>query len=101
MLFRSLIAASMMASSAAAQAPDPRRTAERALFEQLVEIPTVAGRGQMPRLTALLASEFRSVGITEIVIKDHEGAPGDKTQTMIVRWPAAKRCSTSSFCRPR
>lgn len=84
----SLIAASMIAAQA--PAPDPRRAAERDLFEQIVEIPTVAGRGQMPRLTALLATEFRSIGITDIVIKDHEGQPGDKTQTMIVRWPAAR-----------
>lgn len=83
------IAAMLMSAQAAA--PDPgRRKTERDLFETIVEIPTVAGRGQMPRLTALLANEFRSMGITDIVIKDHEGQPGDKTQTMIVRWPAAK-----------
>ena len=91
MIIRGLMISALLSTAAAAQAPqDSRRTAERNLFEKMVEIPTVAGRGQMPRLTSLLANEFRSVGITDIVIKDHEGQAGDKTQTMIVRWPAVR-----------
>jgi acetylornithine deacetylase/succinyl-diaminopimelate desuccinylase-like protein len=73
-------------STSALAAPDPaRKQAERALFEQIVEIPTVSGRGQMPRLTKLLTAEFRKEGITNVIVKDH-----DKTQTLIARWPAAK-----------
>ncbi len=76
----------LLLSGAAVAAPDPaRRQAERALFEQIVEIPTVEGRGEMPRLTRLLTAEFRKAGITNVAIKDH-----DKTQTLIARWPAAK-----------
>ena len=91
MVLRSLILAALLSTAAAAQPADPaKRKAERDFFEHVVEIPTVAKRNQMPRLTALLASEFRKAGINDIVIKDHEGRPGDKTQTMIVRWKAPK-----------
>jgi acetylornithine deacetylase/succinyl-diaminopimelate desuccinylase-like protein len=63
-----------------------RRAAERALFERIVEIPTVDGRPtEFRRLTALLKAEFAKAGITNVVIQDH-----DNTQTIIARWPAAK-----------
>ena len=77
----------MFSTSALAQtAPDPaRQKAERDLFEQVVEIPTVEGRGEMPRMTKLLTAEFKKAGITNVVIKEH-----DETQTLIARWPAAK-----------
>ena len=76
----------LLLSTAALATPDPARTkAERDLFEQVVEVPTVEGRGEMPRLTKLLTAEFRKAGITNVVVKDH-----DKTQTLIARWPAAK-----------
>jgi acetylornithine deacetylase/succinyl-diaminopimelate desuccinylase-like protein len=62
------------------------RAAERELFKKIVEIPTVEGRtAEFKRLTALLTSEFGKAGITNVVIKDHDG-----TQTLIARWPAAK-----------
>ena len=90
---RLLLAAMLAATSSTAQAqtqPQPadptRRAAERALFEKIVEIPTVAGRtAEFKRLTALLTAEFKKAGITNVVVKDH-----DNTQTMIARWPAAK-----------
>jgi acetylornithine deacetylase/succinyl-diaminopimelate desuccinylase-like protein len=84
MLIRSLVLAAALVSPAAAQT-DARREAERALFEKVVEIPTVAGRGQMPKMTALLKAEFRKAGIKNVVIKDYEN-----TQTLIARWPAAR-----------
>ena len=84
MILRSILLAAALAAPAAAQT-DARHQAERALFEKVVEIPTVEGRGQMPKLTALLTSEFRKAGITDVVVKDH-----DRTQTLIARWPAAR-----------
>ena len=84
MQFKSLLFAAALASPAAAQT-DARRQAERTLFEKVVEIPTVAGRGQMPKLVSLLTAEFRKAGITNVIVKDH-----DDTQTLIARWPAAK-----------
>lgn len=68
---------------AVAATPAADRSAERDLYRQVVEIPTVAGRGQMPRLVKLLADRFRAAGITDIQIKPH-----GNTQTMIVRWRA-------------
>jgi acetylornithine deacetylase/succinyl-diaminopimelate desuccinylase-like protein len=81
------LASLLLASPTFAQAPDPaRRAAERALFERIVEIPTVTGRtAEFKRLTTLLTAEFRKAGITNVVVKDHDG-----TQTLIARWPAAK-----------
>ena len=85
-----LVLAALLAatsSTALAQPTDPaRRAAERALFEKIVEIPTVAGRtAEFKKLTALLTAEFKKAGITNVVVKDH-----DNTQTIIARWPAAK-----------
>lgn len=88
MIVRSLVLAALLSSAAAAQTtPDAgRRTAERALFEQVVETPTVYGRiNEFRKLTSLLGAEFRKAGITNVVVKDH-----DNTQTLIARWPAAR-----------
>ena len=87
---RLLLAASLLAvsSPALAQAlPDSgRRAEERALFEKIIEIPTVEGRtAEFKRLTALLTGEFRKAGITNVIVKDHDG-----TQTLIARWPATR-----------
>lgn len=65
---------------------DAKRQAERDLFAKIVEIPTVEGRtAEFAKLTSLLTAEFRKSGITNVVVKDHDG-----TQTLIARWPAAK-----------
>lgn len=87
---RSILWASslLFASAAVAQpaADNAKRQAERALFERIVEIPTVQGRtAEFRKLTALLKAEFAEAGISNVVIKDH-----DNTQTLIARWPAAK-----------
>jgi acetylornithine deacetylase/succinyl-diaminopimelate desuccinylase-like protein len=89
MLFRFLAGAVLIASPVAAQDLDARAKAERDLLARTVEIPTVQMRGQVPRLVQLLSAEFRKIGITDITVKDYEGRPGDKTQTMVARWPAA------------
>ncbi|QDP19132.1 M20/M25/M40 family metallo-hydrolase [Sphingomonas xanthus] len=85
---RLLLAATIAAAAtpAFAQSADPAsRAAERALFEKIVEIPTVEGRtAEFKRLTAILRAEFAKAGMTSI-IKDH-----DNTQTLIARWPAAR-----------
>ena len=86
---RLMLAAALAAlsSAAVAQPADPsRRAAERALFEKIVEIPTVEGRtAEFKKLTALLTAEFRKAGITNVIVKDY-----DNTQTLIARWPAAR-----------
>ena len=86
---RTIAAAMLLATSvsATAQAPDAaRKNAERMLFEKIVEIPTVRGRtAEFKKLTTLLRAEFAKAGITNVIVKDHDG-----TQTLIARWPAAK-----------
>jgi acetylornithine deacetylase/succinyl-diaminopimelate desuccinylase-like protein len=74
------------ATSQAFAAETPKRQAERDLFAKIVEIPTVEGRtAEFGNLTELLTAEFRKAGITNVIVKDHDG-----TQTLIARWPAAK-----------
>ena len=87
MIVRSLIVSALLSTAVAAQTPpDARRQYERDLFEKIVEIPTVAGRtAEFGKLTALLKAELGKAGITNVVIKDHDG-----TQTLIARWPAAR-----------
>lgn len=87
MMMRSLVGAVLLSTAAVAQASDDaRRKAERELFEKVVETPTVYGRiDEFRKLTKLLTAEFRKAGITNVVVKDHDG-----TQTLIARWPAAK-----------
>src|SRR5215217_264877 len=90
MLFRLLCGAALVfASPVAAQNLDARTKAERDLLKKVVEIPTVQMLGQVPRLVQLLSAEFRKSGITDIIVKDYEGRPGDKTQAMVVRWPSS------------
>jgi acetylornithine deacetylase/succinyl-diaminopimelate desuccinylase-like protein len=88
MLVRTFLTAAVLSTAAAAQTTtdDSRRQAERDLFEKIVEIPTVEGRtAEFRKLTALLTAELRKAGITNVIVKDHDG-----TQTLIARWPAAK-----------
>jgi acetylornithine deacetylase/succinyl-diaminopimelate desuccinylase-like protein len=80
-----LFAWQVAAQPTGAGADVERRAAERELFRKVVEIPTVAGRGEMPRLVALLSAEFRRAGLRDITVKTHDG-----TQSMIVRWPAMR-----------
>jgi acetylornithine deacetylase/succinyl-diaminopimelate desuccinylase-like protein len=97
---RALAALLLAVSTAAAAAPNPVaqrsqlepawQTRTRALFEKAIEIPTVAKRGEMPRMARLIADELKAGGIpaADIRIMPHEGLPGDKTVSLIARWRA-------------
>jgi acetylornithine deacetylase/succinyl-diaminopimelate desuccinylase-like protein len=61
-------------------------TESRALFKQVVEIPTVQGRGEVPRLIALLSAKFQTDGLNNITVKPH-----GETAGMIVRWSAQRK----------
>jgi acetylornithine deacetylase/succinyl-diaminopimelate desuccinylase-like protein len=102
---RLLFAASLFALSASAIAQTPPsivtqpskleatwQAKTRALFETVVEIPTVSGRNQMPRLAEYLAGELKAAGFAadDIKIMPYEGEPGDKTVALIARWRADK-----------
>ncbi len=56
----------------------------RAIFEKIINIPTVEGRGKMPEMTAYLKGKFEAAGIADVAIR-----PYKDTQAMIVRWSAA------------
>ena len=68
MIIRAAVIAALFSSAAGAQTAAQTRQAERDLFEKVVEIPTVKGRGQMPKLTALVSAELRKAGITDITV---------------------------------
>jgi acetylornithine deacetylase/succinyl-diaminopimelate desuccinylase-like protein len=98
-----VIAAALLAclSTAAVAATDPRtvpskldpawQAKTRELFKQVIEIPTVHNRGEVPRMANLLADRFRAAGIpdSDIKIMPYEALPGDKTAALIVRWRSA------------
>lgn len=72
---------------------DPKWQAKtRAMLEQAIEIPTVMKRGNMLKMTELVANELKAAGIPaeDIKILPHEGVPGDSTATLIARWRADK-----------
>jgi len=79
------IAVSLTVVDAQAAQTTERENAEKELFRRVLEIPTVAGRGEMPRLVKLLSAEFQRAGIRDITVKTH-----GNTQSMIARWPAAR-----------
>ncbi|HEU5284893.1 MAG TPA: M20/M25/M40 family metallo-hydrolase [Sphingomicrobium sp.] len=101
---RLLLAASILAFSttAIAQAPpsiitqpsklDSKWQARtREIYETSVEIPTVAGRGQMQKQADYLASQLNAAGFAaeDIRILPYEGSePNDKTVALIARWRA-------------
>ena len=100
---RFLVAASLLALSTAALAQSPPgivtqpskldatwQAKTRAFYEKSIEIPTVAGRNQVPLQADLIADELRAAGFPEADIKivPYEGEPGDKTVALIARWRA-------------
>src|ERR671912_855548 len=68
------------------------QTKSRALFEEVVELPTVINRGNVPKMAAIIADQLKAAGIpdADIRIMPHKGLPGDKTVTLIARWRADK-----------
>ena len=99
---RCLALALIACLSTAAFAADPRtvpsrldpawQAKTRALFKQVIEIPTVHHRGEVPRMAALLADQLKAAGFpaADIQIKPYEGLPGDKTAVLVARWRAEK-----------
>ena len=75
-------------------APERHRSAQE-MFEHLVNIPTVFGRGNVPALANYLADQYRAVGFPADDIQvipydstDPVGQVTDKTAALIVRWRA-------------
>ena len=72
--------------------PPAWQSKTRAFFESAIEIPTVQGRGQMPKMAGLVADQLKAAGFpaSDIQILPYEGLPGDKTAALIFRWRADK-----------
>ena len=94
-----LIAALALAATAGADplgkksALDPAWQGKtRAFFKSAIEIPSVMGRGNVPKVAALVAGELRAAGFPadSIKILPYEGLPGDQTAALIFRWKADK-----------
>src|SRR4029079_2643048 len=96
-----LAAASLLALSASANgAATPTLTpaqhdATHAMFEHIVDIPTVIGRHRVPEEAQFVADQFKAAGFPEAdihVVPYHTGSAttgDDATAALIVRWRAA------------
>ena len=74
--------------------PDRQRAAHD-MFERLIDIPTVFGRGNVPLLANYLAEQYKAAGfpgddvrVIDYDSTDHVGQVTDKTAALIVRWRA-------------
>ena len=98
-----LVAAAMLgtttgwaAPTAATSLSPERQAASHDMFERLVNMPTVFGRGQVPMLAQYLAEQYRAAGFpaedVQVIPYDSTDPVAkltDKTAALIVRWRAA------------
>ncbi len=63
----------------------------RAMIEMAVEIPTVAGRGEMKRMADYLAGQFLAAGwpADDVKVLPYKGFNDEPTYALMVRWSAA------------
>ncbi len=94
-----LVAMTAMTATTAPVAVDKlspdRHRATRDMFEHLIDIPTVFGRGKVPILANYLAEQYRAAGFPAEDVrvipydsKDSVAGVTDKTAALIVRWRA-------------
>jgi acetylornithine deacetylase/succinyl-diaminopimelate desuccinylase-like protein len=101
---RLLFAASLLALPAATLAEPPAATLQKApklpqqwevttreIYKTAIEMPTVAGRNQLPILANYLAGKFKAAGWAEgdVHVLPFTSVPGNDTAALIARWPAA------------
>src|SRR5579862_343741 len=85
-----------MSATAAADALAPdRQKAAHDMFEHLVDIPTVFGRGNVPTLASYLADQYKAAGLPadDVQLRPYDSTDPltrvtDKTEALIVRWRA-------------
>jgi acetylornithine deacetylase/succinyl-diaminopimelate desuccinylase-like protein len=65
----------------------------REIYKTAVETPTVAGRGQVPKLQEYLASKLKAAGwaASDIHVLPYESLNNNHTAALIARWPAMVR----------
>ena len=97
-----LIATALVGAMPALAAPAPaesisadRHQATHDMFEHLVNIPTVFGRGQVPTLAGYLADQYKAAGFPADSVRvlpydstDPVAKVTDKTAALIVHWRA-------------
>jgi acetylornithine deacetylase/succinyl-diaminopimelate desuccinylase-like protein len=101
---RLLFAASLLALSASALAEPPAATLKNApklpaqweattreIYRTVVEMPTVAGRNQLPAMANYLAGKLKAAGWSDsnIHVLPYTAVAGNETAALIARWPAA------------
>ena len=94
-----LLAATMLAAPAFAAAPfmsPADSAATHTMFETIINIPTVLGRGKVPEMATYLASEYKKAGFADadvIVIPypttNSASTQQDQTAALVVIWRAA------------
>jgi acetylornithine deacetylase/succinyl-diaminopimelate desuccinylase-like protein len=86
--------ASTATSAAGPQLTPAERQATRAMFEQIINTPTVIGRHKVPQMAQYVADQFKAGGFPTAdihVIPYHTGSAttgDDDTSALIVRWRA-------------
>ena len=96
LLAATALAAFATAASAAPPALTPaERDATHAMFEHVIDIPTVIGRHNVPQMAQYVADQFKAAGFAAEdihVLPYHTGSATqgeDDTAALIVRWRAA------------
>jgi len=90
-----LALASNASLAAAPQLTPPQRDATHAMFEHIVDTPTVIGRHNVPAMAQYVADQFKAGGFPAAdihVMPYHTGSAttgDDDTAALIVRWRAA------------
>ena len=99
-LSATLSAVSLFATAASVQAAPPALTqaqhdAAHAMFEHVINTPTVIGRHRVPEMAQFVADQFKGAGFpaedVQVMPYHTESATtgGDDTAALIVRWRAA------------
>ena len=67
------------------------QTTAREIYKTAIETPTVAGRGQLPKLQNYLAGKLKAAGwaASDLHVLPYEAFKGNDTAALVARWPAA------------
>ena len=94
-----LLTAALVATPALAASPvmsPADSTATKAMFETVINTPTVLGRGKVPEMATYLAGEFKKAGFTDADVMvmpyattNPAGTAKDQTAALMVIWHAA------------
>ena len=93
-----LLAATAVIATPALAAPAPSHDATRAMFEHIINTPTVLGRGKVPEMVQYLVGQYKAAGWSDADIEvlpydttNKGGTATDKTAALIVHWRAANK----------